>query len=68
MLTKLIHIPIEIGFFTSIFKGIKNIFNSDVRYASPLEPYLTFIAPYATYAEDYPRPGRRWWAQIVYQL
>lgn len=38
--------------------GIRNLFNEDVR-----DP-----APENTYSRDYPRPGRQWWMQVLYQF
>jgi outer membrane receptor for ferrienterochelin and colicins len=48
--------------------GIKNLFDADVRYPAPLEEFTVFGNRYPTYPEDYPRPGRQWWAQIVYEF
>ena len=36
--------------------GIKNLFDSDIKYPSKIN----------TYPDDYPRPGRRWWMQLSY--
>ena len=38
--------------------GIKNVFNNQIVYPSPLN----------TYVDDYPRPGRQWWLQVSYEL
>ncbi len=38
--------------------GIQNVFNEDVRYAAPIN----------TYPEDYPQPGRTWWAELSYDF
>ncbi|MBI5552543.1 MAG: TonB-dependent receptor [Desulfobacterales bacterium] len=45
--------------------GIKNILDADIRDPAPIT--TDFLGnPVPTYAEDYPRPGRLWWASISY--
>ncbi len=46
--------------------GVKNLFDEDVRYPAPLlNPFGT---PFASYPDDFPRPGRRWWMQVSYEF
>lgn len=42
----------------SIRLGIKNVFDQDVKYPAPM----------LTYLDDYPRAGRQWWLQMVYDF
>ncbi|WP_208599557.1 TonB-dependent receptor plug domain-containing protein [Desulfospira joergensenii] len=47
--------------------GVKNIFDADVR--DPAVTTFDFsgnVVP--TYAQDYPRPGRRWWMSLSYEF
>ena len=46
------------GHSISLRAGIKNIFDTDVKYPAPL----------LTYADDHPRAGRQWWTQLVYDF
>lgn len=50
----------------SLRAGVKNLFNADVRYPAPFEQ--TPFGLGASYPEDYPRPGRQWWLQVVYDF
>jgi iron complex outermembrane receptor protein len=49
------------GLFTRL--GVKNLTNTDVRYPDQLASAggVSWI-----YADDYPRPGRRWWLELGY--
>lgn len=42
--------------------GVKNLFDADVVYPSPLTNFGGSVIP--TYPEDYPRPGREYWLQM----
>jgi iron complex outermembrane receptor protein len=45
--------------------GIKNIFDADIRDPAPITTdFAGNTVP--TYANDYPRPGRLWWASLSY--
>lgn len=43
--------------------GVKNLFDEDVRYPAPLDPYD--ISGNPTYPEDLPRPGRHYWMGLT---
>jgi iron complex outermembrane receptor protein len=54
--------------------GVKNIFDTEVRYPAPLnaayvdphDPDAVTLLP--TYPNDFPREGRTWWAQMSYRF
>lgn len=47
--------------------GVKNLLDEDVRYPAPMGSDLSG-EPIPTYPEDFPRPGRQWWAEISYDF
>lgn len=44
--------------------GVRNAFDADVRYPSPLVSFGGTVVP--SYPEDYPRPGREYWLQMEF--
>jgi iron complex outermembrane receptor protein len=46
----------------SLRAGVKNLFDADVRFPSPLVSFGGAVIP--SYPEDYPRPGREVWMQM----
>ncbi len=63
-LTGMILIPALKGL--TVRGGIKNLFDEDVRYPSPLIRLSGLAIP--TYPEDFPRAGRGWWVRISYDF
>jgi len=50
----------------SLRGGVKNLFDADVRYPSPLVSFGGSVMP--SYPEDYPRPGREYWVEMGYEF
>lgn len=48
----------------SVRAGVKNLFDEDVRFPSPLVSFGGSVIP--SYPEDYPRPGREYWLQMEF--
>lgn len=58
-LTATLDVPNVAGLSWSV--GVKNAFDSDVRYPSPFPGMHS-------YPDDYPRAGREWWTRISYDF
>lgn len=50
----------------SLRGGVKNLFDTDVRYPSPLVSFGGSVIP--SYPEDYPRPGREYWVEMGFEF
>lgn len=50
----------------SLRGGVKNLFDADVRYPSPMVSFGGSVIP--SYPEDYPRPGREYWVEMGFEF
>ncbi|MCU7879500.1 MAG: TonB-dependent receptor [Candidatus Thiodiazotropha sp. (ex Lucinoma aequizonata)] len=50
-----------------LYLGVKNLTNEDIRYPQQLTTDFSGD-PFLPYPDDYPRPGRRWWLSLSYDI